>query len=169
VLWRQPIGTAPVVGRCDSRNRAVTLEQARRAGNGDLPGRAPTANALAYGLAGVHGSTPVEGRRDAKDCDDFALHPRAQMPVRCVTLDPARCLGSANLTKTRTAAAPEWGYAGSPLVLRWQSDRQAPGNMAGARSSPYSGRCQNRLARRYRREIQLPLPAEPRGRACHRS
>jgi outer membrane protein assembly factor BamB len=52
VLWRQPIGTAwsgfAIVG-----NRAVNSRAARRAGNGDLPGRAHRQTALDLRLRGA--------------------------------------------------------------------------------------------------------------------
>ncbi|MGB7837854.1 MAG: PQQ-binding-like beta-propeller repeat protein [Terrimicrobiaceae bacterium] len=118
VLWRQPIGTAwsgfAIVG-----NRAVTLEQR---------GEQETVTCLdvltgkqlwAYGYtARFDGSYSGEGPRATPTIADGRVYTLgATGLVSCVTLNTGALVWQRDLYKDAKGGRPEWGYAGSPLVL----------------------------------------------------
>ena len=118
VLWRQPIGTAwsgfAIVG-----NRTVTLEQR---------GEQETVTCLdvltgkqlwTYGYAALfEGAYSGDGPRATPTIADGRVYTLgATGVVSCLRLDSGALVWQRDLYKDAGGGRPEWGYAGSPLVL----------------------------------------------------
>ena len=118
VLWRQPIGTAwsgfAIVG-----NRAVTLEQRGEQEMVTCLDMLTGKQLWTYGYAArFEGSYSGDGPRATPTISEGRVYTLgATGLVSCVTLDTGALVWQRDLYKDAKGGRPEWGYAGSPLVL----------------------------------------------------
>jgi outer membrane protein assembly factor BamB len=118
VLWRQPIGVAwsgfAIVG-----NRAVTLEQRDNEEMVTCLDVLTGKQLWTYGYpARFEGSYSGDGPRTTPTIAEGRVYTLgATGVVTCVTLDTGALVWQRDLYRDARGGRPEWGYAGSPLVL----------------------------------------------------
>lgn len=118
VLWRQPVGTA-WSGFMIAGPRAITQEQS---GTSELVTcRDLATGALQWAFAdNAHYLNPIggEGPRATPTLDGKQVYVLgATGRLHCLDLETGKALWTRDITQLAGAKMPEWGYAGSPLVL----------------------------------------------------